>query len=462
MYIIQNALKNLGRNKGRNILLGITVFSMITTTVVTLAISRATSAVISEYKQQFGSEVSFKMNPTKASSAKEYRSMENDELLELGQSDALQKTQWTAIICGKPEGLKALDEDTENGYSTSGPIGESGGASTGEITVIVYASDRSDISDDFKNGIREIVDGRVYEEPGECIVSQPFAELNSLSVGDKFTVNDDTGIACELKVSGIFRDESMTGDNTPSIYRFVQMPTTNRYNEILTGFNTYMDTAWRNSKSGNTDVMPVYYLKSPDLLDKFNEEAHTLGIPDYYEAQTDTLSYNRIVGPVEGLAGVAKTFLIIVLALGSALLILVSILAMRERKYEIGVLRAMGMKKAKVAVGLVVEMLVLTMLCLVLGFGVGSAAAQPIADGLLQNQIQIAQENEQKSMEDYGGIVADSDSNAQALSEIDVGLDAASGAEIALIALGISLLASAAGVAAVTKYEPMKILSERN
>ena len=107
-------------------------------------------------------------------------------------------------------------------------------------------------------------------------------------------------------------------------------------------------------------------------------------------------------------------------------------------------------------------MLALTVLCLALGFGVGSVAAQPVANGLLQSQIQIAQENEQKAMENYGGIIADSDSNAQALSEIDVGLDAASGAEIALIALGISLLASAAGVAAVTKYEPMKILSERN
>ena len=31
-------------------------------------------------------------------------------------------------------------------------------------------------------------------------------------------------------------------------------------------------------------------------------------------------------------------------------------------------------------------MLALTVLCLVLGFGVGSAAAQPIANGLLQKQ----------------------------------------------------------------------------
>ena len=60
MYVMQNALKNLGRNKEKNILLGIIVFSRIVTTVVTIAISRATSAVIAEYKQQFDSEVSFK------------------------------------------------------------------------------------------------------------------------------------------------------------------------------------------------------------------------------------------------------------------------------------------------------------------------------------------------------------------------------------------------------------------
>lgn len=464
MYIIQNALKNLVRNKGRNILLGIIIFSMIATTVVSLAINRAASAVISEYKQQFGSEVSFQMNPEKAAKATDYRSIGNEELLKLGNSDTLQKTQWTAIICGKPQGLKALDEDTQGDGSLtpSAPIGGEGASSSGEITVIVYASDRSDISDDFKKGIREITDGRVYQEPGECIISRPFAELNKLSVGDKFTVNEDLGVPCELTVSGIFRDDSMTGDNTPAVYNFIKMPITNRYNEILTGFNTYTDTAWRNSKSENTDLTPVYYLKSPDLLEKFNEEAHAVGIPEYYEAKTDSASYNRIVGPVEGLAGVSKTFLIIVLILGCALLVLVSVLAMRERKYEIGVLRAMGMKKAKVAVGLVTEMLALTLLCLVLGFGIGSAVSQPVADGMLRDQIKIAEENEKKAMESYGGIVADSESKVQPLAEVDVSLDAAAGAEIALIAVAISLIASAAGVAAVTKYEPMKILSERN
>ncbi len=37
----------------------------------------------------------------------------------------------------------------------------------------------------------------------------------------------------------------------------------------------------------------------------------------------------------------------LVLVFGGSVLILISILGIRERKYEIGVLRAMGMKKEK-------------------------------------------------------------------------------------------------------------------
>ncbi|MFU2108463.1 FtsX-like permease family protein [Paenibacillus larvae] len=41
------------------------------------------------------------------------------------------------------------------------------------------------------------------------------------------------------------------------------------------------------------------------------------------------------------------TYIVIVLVLGAVILILLSSIAIRERKYEIGVLRAIGMKKGK-------------------------------------------------------------------------------------------------------------------
>lgn len=62
MYIIQNALKNVVRNKGRNILLGVTIFAIIATTAVTLIINNTANGIIEDYRNRFGSRVNIAMN----------------------------------------------------------------------------------------------------------------------------------------------------------------------------------------------------------------------------------------------------------------------------------------------------------------------------------------------------------------------------------------------------------------
>jgi len=57
MYIFQNALQNLVRNKGRNILLAAITLAIITTTVVALIINNTASALIDDYQGRFGSRV---------------------------------------------------------------------------------------------------------------------------------------------------------------------------------------------------------------------------------------------------------------------------------------------------------------------------------------------------------------------------------------------------------------------
>lgn len=95
-------------------------------------------------------------------------------------------------------------------------------------------------------------------------------------------------------------------------------------------------------------------------------------------------SYNQIVGPVEGLSSVSSTFLIIVLIFGGISIAVISSIAIRERKYEIGVLRAMGMKKSTVSFSLWLEVFLITAVCVVIGIFGGTMIAQPIADILLQ------------------------------------------------------------------------------
>ena len=230
-----------------------------------------------------------------------------------------------------------------------------------------------------------------------------------------------------LTVSGIYADATQATPEAVEGVISLDGASANRRNEILVNMDT-MEQCFDVKKLA---VNAEYELKSPEYLKAFTKEVREKGLPDVYTVVTDEESYNKIVTPVEGLAKITMTFMIVVLLIGGAILLLVTAMAIRERKYEIGVLRAMGMKKAKAALMLVIEMVTITAICLVAGLGIGSVLAQPVADVLTAGQAETAQ-------------------NLQA---IQVHLMPATSLQIALTALLLALLSSIAGVIFITKYE---------
>lgn len=467
MYIIKNALKNIGRNKGRNILMAVIIFAIILTTAVSIIINTTTAGIINDYKARFGSEVSINFDWNNVTSASQYKELTAEQLIEFGKSDYLQNAVYTQNMPITFEKLHALDEDKEGFEMGMGSPSIEGGESqkqeeTVKVLGVITATNKSEISDDFKNGLRKLKDGKFYGAKDECMVSRQFAELNNLSVGDSITVKSylkNKPMAHTLKISGIYEDYTMNKENVSGLYQYMPSAYSNRNNEILVSFETAQGMEMAKAKD-YTEVIATYFLKDPSMLSDYQKELESKGLPKNYKVTTDEASYNRIVGPVEGLSKITNTFLIVVLILGSAILILLSTLAIRERKYEVGVLRAMGMKKGKVAIGLLCEMLVITGICLVLGLGVGSVAAQPVADSMLQNQIE-------QTKDDFGGgdmavIGSDNSTESEALSELKVSLSTDAVLQIALISLALAGVSSIVGILYITKYEPMKILSERN
>ncbi len=186
---------------------------------------------------------------------------------------------------------------------------------------------------------------------------------------------------------------------------------------------------------GSGFVKFVYYLKSPDLLDAFRTEVHDKGLPEGYKVDIDEKSYENKIMPLKGLRDISRTFLLIVLVLGAAIMVLLSITAVRERKYEIGVLRAMGMKKNKLALGLWVEIIALTCICFVLGLIAGGLLSQPISDTLLAGQ-QVA--------------------------SVNISVSPQTALQIFGVAILLASIAGIISVSRITKYEPIKILMERN
>jgi len=62
MYLFTNAVKNLGRNKGRNILIAAVTLAIVISTVVTLTINNAAARIVDDIRLDLGSRVSVRQD----------------------------------------------------------------------------------------------------------------------------------------------------------------------------------------------------------------------------------------------------------------------------------------------------------------------------------------------------------------------------------------------------------------
>lgn len=384
MYILKNSLKNLFRNKGRNTIVALIILAMLTFTAISMIINTATDKVIDNYKRQFGSEIylQYDMDAIRKAEANgewsEIPELTDDLKLKLADSEYLKETQITVEYQACGVDLKGLGEDRISGDGNApSSMGDT-------LNLTVFGYNTPDLLTDFKSGKRKVSSGKMFAEKSECIVSEDFAKLNNLKIGDTIKIRSAMPHAnfepLALTISGIYFDAT---ENDAQY-----SPAFQQRNQILTSYDTMRDYQENVAKTKLYELQATYYLKSPDLLEAFNQEAHEKGLHKNWKMATDEGSYNKIVKPAENLANVSGIFLIGVLIVGSAVLILLSVLSIRERKYEIGVLRAMGMKKWKVVKGLIYESLATIAVCLVIGLSIGALAAQPVADKIADNQQQ--------------------------------------------------------------------------
>lgn len=476
MYILQNAFRNIVRNRGRNMLIGAIVFVIIIATVVGLMINNTTSGIIDDYKDRFAAEVGFVVNMEKLRE----RAMADytggrviatapvippEQYIEFGRSEYLHSAVYRASVGINSDDVAAVDAEKGGGGATYGTVFV-GGTVVAPTTFMMRLANQFD---DFQTGHRAIAEGRMPENQSEIIISTDLAELNGISVGDTIAFNSELheGGFTDRKITSIYYDLTVVGtyyDATDEYPAGVQENAyTNRRNEILTGYETIVAPMQPGLRG--IDIRATFYLENPDLLDAFAADVYAQGLDPVYDVTTDEASYNAIVGPVEGLKSISITFMTSILVFGGIIIALLSSIAIRERKYEIGVLRAMGMKRHKVAFGLWSEMLIVTCFCLVIGLAAGTLIAQPVTDVLLEHQIEAAQAASSQTPFP-GGMAAVRDGgavpHAQPLQDIDVSLDLSTVLQILGIALLLASLASLASISRITKYEPMKILMERN
>lgn len=399
------------------------------------------------------------------------------------------------------------------GMSGFGGMSFSGFQSGSDFTVIGYSADIAMTS--FANGTSSILSGGVMFEEGtadyDCVISEELAIFNGLSVGDTLTLTNPSleTETYELKITGIYSSTqtnnfsmSFLGKNQdPANQIFMSAGALQKIldaSEASSVTQTNETTGRENESMITATVSATYTFANADDYEAFEGEARALGLSDDYTvSSTDIAEYESSLAPLETLGTMAKWFLLVILLIGAVILVVLNIFNIRERKYEVGVLTAMGMKKWKVAAQFVCEILVVTMVAVLLGALIGGVCSVPVTNALLANQIES--ENVQKSDIDsnfgrkgnFGGMPGNMPGNmpsgngfdsfgfsggqgidnpfekafngaANYVASVDSAMNLTVVFEMIGIGLLLTLVASAASVLFIMRYDPLKILSDRD
>ena len=383
---------------------------------------------------------------------------------------------------------------------------------SGDFTVIGYSSETAMTA--FLDGSASITDGVVFTEGSsdyDCIISEELAIYNDLEVGSTITLTNSSSETetYALTVVGIYTSSASNEFSGP-MFSVGQDPANRIYmssvalqsildaSESVSKTVTDEDTGREYETAVTGTLAATYVFADADAYYQFEEDVRTLGLDDSYTVSSaDITSFENSLIPLETLSTMAGWFLLVILIIGAVILIVLNIFNVRERKYEIGVLTAMGMKKGKVALQFITEILIVTMIAVVIGAGIGAVSSVPVTNVLLKNQI-TSQQTQHNRIENNFGRPGDmqgemnfgekpSDMNdgnesfeengtnkganrferfGQNMANYITEVDSAMNLTVVLQMLGIGLLltlvAGAVSVLFVMRYNPLKILANRD
>ena len=524
MYILKNSLISIFRNKGRNILIGLIILTIACSTTVTLAIRNTANNIVKSYEESNDliATISFDRSKlmgefkggedTQKENIEAFNNIESYTLQNVknyGESDYLKGYYYTYSTSLNSDTLsKATDsfeyevEDTKTTTSTNtktsttpGSGGNKpnmpGGGSMGErhtmtekhtTTIItktkeIFESSRN-LTGDFKldgyssyDAMTNFVDGTYRVTDGEmisdfsgyqCVISNELATLNEVAVGSTITLkNPTTEKTYDFTVTGIFIDNN---DNDESARMY-----SGSANTVIVGSGV-IELLVADDSTLVTNITPSFILNGEEAIESFETEVKEKGLNDYYQINTNLDELQNATKSIENVKTFATTFLIITLIISSLVLFVINMINIRERKYEIGVFRTIGMSKFKLTIQFIVELLLVTGIALIIGAIIGGFLAKPVGNMLLENEIETTQSEQQQISENFGKggkenrpeMKFNSREQVETIDSIEAVVDFTVIMQLLGIGILLTLMSSLASMISIQRFSPLTILKERS
>ena len=521
MYLLKNAIKSITRNKGRNILIIVIVAVIAGACAVTLSIRNSATNIVKAYEEKYDLEASISMDRNslmeiirgedgkndQEAMIEAYKKIDKltvDKIKEYGNSvyvdsfyyeyninmDGKNLTKATDRIMKETTETKTQTETKKYGnFGGTPPEGRPGmpnrgnsnsgtqvtkktttkvttqiiGSTGGDFTVKGYSSYES--MKDFIDGKYKMSSGIIFEdfESENCVISKELADLNKVAVGDKITLVNpsNTKKTYEVTVTGIFEENSDSSNDMSNMF-------SDSANTIITNA-AMVEKILKDDTSLGTTITPTFILNSKEGVEGFTNEVKEKGLSDYYTITTNLEEITSGTKSITNVKTFATTFLTITLAIGGVVLLVLNSLTIRERKYEIGVLRTIGMKKTSVITQFVLELLIVSTIGLCIGAVGGSFTSVPVANSLLQTEINNSKTEIEDIDRNFGGDFRRPDRNRmgniakiEEVDSIEAVMDLKVLAQLLGIGLLLTVISSLSACISIARFQPLTILKERS
>jgi len=283
---------------------------------------------------------------------------------------------------------------------------------------------------DIEEGLIEIISGRTFTEQEAttlsyvALISEELASLNGLHIGSNFSLDNiiwdmrgrtviepsffvEENIymkrSYDFEVVGIFKSHAniSTGDEHWNIVAkdgflsgiYVPNPVAFAANRYFFEGISHLQPEWYEVPKDNdsTHFGNVYVLNELRDIESFRYAAENK-LPDFWKVVDLQDSFDDVAPAMETLRNIASLVLRAAIGAAIAILSLLIILLLRERKREIGVYLALGESKARVIFQILTETLAVSLIAISLSLFAGAALSHNISETMLRNEIEASQE----------------------------------------------------------------------
>lgn len=493
MFIVKNALLSITRNKGRNILIGAIILVIAAACTVTLAIQNTAKDLISSYENAYDKEVTISFDRSsmmKDFDMRDRDAMEDakdrfaaietytvDDVENFAESEHIEDYRYTYTISLNGSNIDKAETETKNPFGGDG--GKGGERLDNDNTLDFTLTGYSDISamSEFIDGtytMSEIADDawEVAFDGNNVFINQELADYNDLAVGDKIKLNDDNGKTYEFKIIGIFADnEQATGPM--SMF-------SNSVNTLITNAAALVKIDNSNDNINGT-INPTFIIDAYENVEATQADFYERGLDETYILQTNEETASAAVTSVQNVKSFAMTFFVVVLIIGAVILFTINMITIRERKYEIGVFRTIGMSKIKLTGQFMCELAIVAFVALLVGAGVGALTAKPVSNALLASEIESSTEKTSEMANNFGGGMRGDNrgetetkggapdmskiravGTVQAYDSIDAVVSGTVLAQLLAVGLALVLISGSVAMISIQRFSPLTILKERS